>query len=70
MKGMRKTLLGFAYLLVVGGVSALEILKHTPADLTGMGLLAGGLAAGLGTVMWGNAQEHKAAASIGKTPNI
>lgn len=59
--GIRKLLLGLAYLGVVGALAALEITHHTPADLTGLGMLAGGLAAGMGTVMWGNAQEHKAA---------
>ena len=70
MKGVRKFLLGIAYLATVGGLAALEIYKHTPADLTGMGMLAAGLAAGMGTVMWGNAQEHRASASIAtdKTP--
>lgn len=61
--GIRKLLLGMAYLFVVGALTALEIWKHSPADLTGMGVLAGGMAAGIGTVMWGNAQEHKAKAA-------
>lgn len=62
--GIRKLVLGLAYLGVVGFLGYIEITKHTPADLTGMGMLAGGLAAGMGTVMWGNAQEHKAASSV------
>ena len=68
MKGLRKFFLGIAYLAVIGGLAALEILKHQPADLTGMGMLAGGVAVGMGTVMWGNAQEHKANASKPPAP--
>lgn len=57
--GYRKVFLGLVYLVGICGVTALEIYKHTPPDLTGMALLAAGVATGLGTVIWGNAKEHE-----------
>ena len=59
LKGNRKTLIGLCYLAGMVSIAAIEIYKHTPADLTGLGMFAGGVAVGVGTVMWGNAQEHK-----------
>lgn len=61
MKGMRKVIIGIFYLAGMFGLTAMDIIKHTTTDYVGLGALASGLALGVGTVMWGNAQEHKAA---------
>jgi len=65
--GYRKIFIGFVYLAGMFGLAALEIVKHTPADLVGLGALASGLALGVGTVMWGNAKEHEHAATAKQT---
>lgn len=67
MRGLRKILLGFFYLGGMFGLTALEITKAVDRapDLTGMGVLAGGLAVGVGAIVYGNIQEHKAAKPSG-----
>lgn len=66
MKGTRKLQICYAYLIVVGAVAALEVILHSPSNLLGMAALAAGLASGLGTFMWGNAQEHRADVAANK----
>jgi hypothetical protein len=61
VKNYRKLLLGLVYLLGLLAIAALQILKYAPdhpADFTGLGVFAGGLAAGVGTLVWGYNHEH------------
>lgn len=61
MRGIRKFLLGALYLVGMFGLTVLEIVHATgrPPDFTGLGVLAGGLSAGVGAIVWGNVQEHR-----------
>lgn len=64
MKGGRKMTMCAMYLLTCGVLCGLLIGKVQPAtDLTALGICFGGLcgamAAGVGTIVWGNVQEHK-----------
>ena len=63
MRGYRKLALGFYYLTGMFAVCIVQLAKGiSPVDWTGLGVLAGGLATGVGVIVWGNAQEHKAQA--------
>ncbi len=48
------------------GLTALEICKHDKPDITGLGVLAGGLAVGVGTIIWGHVQEDKVNSTTAK----
>jgi hypothetical protein len=63
VRGNRKILIGLFYLVGVFGVAALMVLKGSPLDWVSYGVFAGGAATGVGAVIWGNVQEHKAKAT-------
>ena len=59
MTGQRKLLLGAGYLagcFTVGGIAV----YHGTVDLYGLAALCISWATGLGVVIWGNVQEHRA----------
>jgi len=62
--GNRKFILGLIFLVGCFSVVLVSILsgtiKPTAGELAAMGATFGGIASGMLTVMWGNAQEHRA----------
>jgi hypothetical protein len=58
MKNYRKLILGLVYLLCMTGIALYSIGTGHPVDL-GMGSFAGGVAAGVGTLVWGYNKEHE-----------
>lgn len=63
MLGYRKLALGFVYMAGVIAIGVI-IAMRSPEHLGGAGEFALGMATGLGTIVWGNSQEHKANASV------
>ncbi len=62
MKGKRKFILGFFYLLCVFGLGIVAILKgQSGADV---GILAVSAATGLGAIVYGNVKEHEQVAAL------
>jgi len=59
-RGYRKMVLGLFYLTGVFLVAVLVVTTGN-GDLTSAGVFAGGAAAGVGAIVWGNAKEHAAA---------
>jgi hypothetical protein len=60
-RGYRKMALGFFYLAGVFLVAVLVVLTGN-GDLTSAGVFAGGAAAGVAALVYGNVKEHEAAA--------
>lgn len=57
-RGYRKMVLGLYYLTGVFLVAVLVVTTGN-GDLTSAGVFAGGAAAGVGALVWGNSQEWK-----------
>ena len=65
MKGMRKVFLGVFYMVACTGMDTLCIMNMQGAislnSLSGLAALNTSLATGLGVIVWGNVQSHRAA---------
>jgi len=57
MTGKRKFLIALFYLAGLFAIAA--IVARRGGDLAAVGIMATGLATGVGAFVWGNAQEHK-----------
>ena len=57
----QKFALGVAYLAVSGALCWKGI--GAGADATSLGVMCGGLATGVGAIVWGNVAEHRAKAA-------
>jgi membrane protease YdiL (CAAX protease family) len=65
-QGNRKLILGMLYLVVVFVIAVLVVVKKS-GDLYGVSALAAGLASGVFSIVWGNAQEWKSQSlTVGK----
>ncbi len=64
--GMRKFWLGISFLVVSTGIAVFLVWKQPVApDLVGLAALVTAQAAGVLTIVWGNAKEHQAQANAG-----
>lgn len=61
MKGVRKVIIGLAFIAAGTFISVAGI--RSGSDLIGLASVIGAIAGGVFGIVWGNAQEHKAASA-------